>query len=343
MGGENHSASGCSVQVTKDHCLNNNCCSPHVRNTHQFTVAFCFFGIPGCKHQFNGPGKLQPGIFRNGDTELQDFLLIAQGQFLHLIRSEQSFDTDAMTGFGFIHQSLKDFPFYIQGHGPGLQEASEVVPGQIFFPGNFSNTFDYFDVEADVVNGSHHSWHGNGRSTADRNQKRITLVSIDLARFCLNFVQGLPDLPHELIPGHSIIFYHGPAAKNLSGNDKARGNGLFIYCQQAQVITFVAEKNDIAGVGALLVYMVDNFFRIIGHQQVDHFFVQELFLALQDVIDSGDEVVEVLEAECFGYQVTHEGLRQAVYGLLVYTGGLRFSLFLLFFLPQVAVLGKQLG
>ena len=72
--------------------------------------------------------------------------------------------------------------------------------------------------------------------------------------------------------------------------------------------------------------------RVVGHQQVEILLAQDLLLVLQGLVDAGDEVVQMLEAEGGGDQIPHEGFGkpQGVAGQIVG-------------FPERAVFGQQVG
>jgi len=81
-----------------------------------------------------------------------------------------------------------------------------------------------------------------------------------------------------------------------------------------------------------VVQKADNVFRIIGHQEIETFLVENFFLAFKDLHDPCDEVIKVLESESTCNEISEKELRQTENGAAD-----------IFFIPEVAVLGQEVG
>ncbi len=127
-----------------------------------------------------------------------------------------------------------------------------------------------------------------------------------------------------------VIDYR-PAAENFRGNDKA-GRYRFIFTGKLrQVQSLIAQMDEVAGLRITVMQKTDGKLRVIGHEQIKAFLVQQFFLAFQGLHDPGDEVIQVLEPEGAGNQVPEKEFGQPEDGTAN-----------ILFIPEIAVLGQQI-
>lgn len=62
----------------------------------------------------------------------------------------------------------------------------------------------------------------------------------------------------------------------------------------------------------VLVEQRDGLFGVIGHEQIKFSFIEDIFLTLKGLDYPQNEIIEVLQSECRGDEISEEGFRQRV-------------------------------
>ena len=123
---------------------------------------------------------------------------------------------------------------------------------------------------------------------------------------------------------------HRPAAENLRGNNETGRYGFIFDCKLCQVKALVSQVDEVSGMRITLMQKADNVFRIIGHQQIKAFLIQYFFLTFKGLHDPGYKVIQMLQAECAGDQVSEKEFGQPENGASD-----------IIFMPEIAILDQQ--
>ena len=209
-----------------------------------------------------------------------------------------------MTRLGLVHQFLKIFPLDPGNHCPGLQKTSIVVPGKIFVAVDADEFLHQIFILADVVDRGHHSRHGDGTAAAHREQQRLLGRTEDLAGLLLDSGQSLSDLLHEFLPGLGESENYLTAAEHLGGDDEGRRYLLMFLRQGYQVEPFIAEMDEVVGIGIDLVKQRDRVLGVVGHQQIERSLIQNFPLTFEGLNNPQNEIVQMLEPEGRGNEVS---------------------------------------
>ncbi len=237
---------------------------------------------------------------------------VGEGQLFHLFAGELPLLVRVVAGLELAHDLAEDFPRHAERHAPGLEEPPVVVPGKPDLAGRSGHALHDLLVDPHVEEGGHHSRHGDGGPAAHRQELGAPGAAELVSGHLFDLLDARADLPFEMVPGMLIPVDDPLAAEDLGGDDKPRGDAGPLGGQDHQVVSFPPQVDQVVGQGIGVMDEAGDLLGVVGHQQVQVRFAQGLPLLGEDLMDAGQEIIQILEPEGGGDQVPEKSLADLV-------------------------------
>ena len=198
---------------------------------------------------------------------LLEDLLVGVAQFLQTFGRYVGIEIDLVLGLDLAERLLKMFVLHTHDDvTEHVDQAAIRVIGKSLVAGRFRLTHHRFVGQSKIQNRIHHAGHGDGRTTADRDQQGILLVAELLAQFLLQRLDLGGDLLRQARRQFAARFVIG---RTTLGRDREPGrHGKSNSGHLGQIGTLATQQLFLlaVAVGARLA-------EIVGHLRLGHLFI----------------------------------------------------------------------